>query len=258
MKTLIRGIAILALCAGFVPASFAQPSRAALERLVAPVAQYPDELLTQVMVASTYPQDVVEASRWLRSNPGLSGERAVQLATSSRWDSSVESLAANPHILHWMEDNIRWTEEMGAAFIAYEPYVWDAVQAQRHRAWAAGTLRSTPQRVVTHGPVIVIRPVRPHVVHVPFRVDWPRREVIVVRPHQPPRVWRHDHQHRKIVVHERHEPRRAVVHREVRRPEVRREQNEHRGRASTGGNRDRDRNSHGHRKHDHEKKSGRG
>jgi hypothetical protein len=228
---------MLVLCAGLLPTAFAQPSRADLERLVAPVAQYPDDLLTPVLVASTYPRDVVEASRWLRSYPGLSGERAVQLAAQTQWDLSVQSLTAHPQVLNWMADNIRWTEDLGEVFLNYEPYVMDAVQAQRQRAWAAGTLRTTPQQVVHPGPVIVIRPARPHVVHIPYRMDWPRREVIVVRPHQPARAWKH-------------EPRRVVVHREVRRVEHHRhERHDRDDRKPHGKDRDNKRHDNGHDRH---------
>jgi hypothetical protein len=158
--------------AQFVPPGYAMPiaySQQDLDRMLAPIALYPDPLLSRILVAATRPREVVEASRWLRANPGLEGERAVQAASQAPWHPGVQSLAAFPQVLAMMEENPEWTRSVGAAFVAQELSVMDTVQALRRRAWAEGTLRTTPYATVaSHGPMIVIQPARPEVVYVPY------------------------------------------------------------------------------------------
>jgi hypothetical protein len=144
-------------------------SQAELDQMLAPVALYPDALLSQILMASTYPVEVVEAARWTRANPGLRGDAAVRAVQNQDWDPSVQSLVAFPQILQRMDENLGWTEDLGEAFLAQEPEVMDSVQQLRQRAYAAGHLRSTPQiRVVNEGPLIYLRPVQPEVVYVPY------------------------------------------------------------------------------------------
>ena len=144
-------------------------SQAELDQMLAPVALYPDALLSQVLMAAIYPIEVVEAARWTRANPGLKGDDAVRAAQNQDWDPSVQSLVAFPQILQRMDEQLNWTESLGDAFLAQEPAVMDTVQQLRRRAQAAGNLRSSEQiRVVQEGPVIYVRPARPQVVYVPY------------------------------------------------------------------------------------------
>jgi hypothetical protein len=140
-----------------------------LDQMLAPIALYPDPLLSQVLMASTYPLEVVQASRWSRANPGLKGQEAVRAAGQMDWDPSVQSLAAFPQVLAMMDDKIEWTERLGEAFLAQPEDVMDSVQALRRRADAAGNLLSSEQmRVARQGPVIAILPPGPEIVYVPY------------------------------------------------------------------------------------------
>jgi hypothetical protein len=157
----------------YAPQPAQAPSRvytqAELDQMLAPIALYPDALLSQVLMAATYPIEVVEAARWTRANPGLRGDAAVRAVQNQDWDPSVQSLVAFPHILQRMDENLQWTEDLGEAFLAQESALMDSVQELRQRAYAAGHLRSTDQiHVVQQGPVIYVRPARPEVVYVPY------------------------------------------------------------------------------------------
>jgi len=145
-------------------------SRPELEQLLAPIALYPDELLTQTLVASTYPLEVVMANRWLQqgNNKDLRGDALLQALTAQDWDASVKSLIPFPVVLATMSDQLEWTQKLGDAFLAQQNDVFAAVQALRGRAQAAGTLQSNEQQVVTRdADVIVIEPAQPQVVYVP-------------------------------------------------------------------------------------------
>jgi Protein of unknown function (DUF3300) len=122
-----------------------------LDQLLAPIALYPDDLLGQVLMASTYPLEVVQADRWLQSpaNASLRGSSLAQALQELPWDSSVKSLVAYPRILAWMDNDLDWTEAAGDAFLAQQAAVMDSVQRLRARAQTAGTLNSTPQQTVT-------------------------------------------------------------------------------------------------------------
>src|SRR5688572_14423054 len=144
-------------------------TQAELDQMLAPIALYPDSLLSQVLMASTYPIEVVEAARWCRANPGLKGDDAVRAVQNEDWDPSVKSLVAFPEILQRMDEKLEWTRSLGDAFLAQENQVMDRVQLLRQRAEGAGSLRSDEQiRVVHEGPVIVIRPARPEYIYVPY------------------------------------------------------------------------------------------
>jgi hypothetical protein len=143
-----------------------------LDSLVAPLALYPDPILSQVLVASTYPLEIVEAERWLSQNPSLTGKALTDAAAQQPWDASVQALAAMPDLLKWLSSNIRWTTDLGNAFLAQQQDVMDAVQRMRQKAMANGTLKSTPQQTVSttseNGQTFIqIMPAEPQVVYLP-------------------------------------------------------------------------------------------
>jgi Protein of unknown function (DUF3300) len=131
--------------------SAASPPRttAQLEQLVAPIALYPDSVLSQILMASTYPLEVVEAARWLQSNPGVTGQALEDAMQKQQWDPSVKSLTAIPQTLQMMNDKLDWTQQLGDAFLAKQADVLDAVQRLRARAENNGTLNTTDQQKVT-------------------------------------------------------------------------------------------------------------
>jgi Protein of unknown function (DUF3300)/Chaperone of endosialidase len=132
------------------PAPAAKPLTAAqLEQLVAPIALYPDDLLSQVLMASTYPLEVVEAARWSRDNPKVTGQALEDAMQKQDWDPSVKALTAVPQTLQMMNDQLGWMQDLGDAFLAQQEDVFTAVQSLRARADAAGNLKSTPEQKVT-------------------------------------------------------------------------------------------------------------
>ncbi len=140
-----------------------------LDQMLAPIALYPDQLLSQILMASTYPLEVVEAARWSRANPELKGEQAVRAVDDRNWDPSVKSLVAFPQVLAMMDEKLDWTERLGDAFLAQQPQVMDSVQGLRQKAYAAGNLRSNEHyRVVPQGPTIVVESPYPEVIYVPY------------------------------------------------------------------------------------------
>jgi hypothetical protein len=147
-----------------------KPSQAELDQLLAPIALYPDSLLGQILMASTYPLEVVEADRW-RQNPrnaALAGDGLAAAVEEQSWDPSVKSLVQFPRILRMMDLNLEWTEQLGEAFLSSQASVVDSVQRLRHRATTAGTFRSNAERAgVTGSSTIVIAPPNPDIVEVP-------------------------------------------------------------------------------------------
>ncbi len=164
----------LALALGFTQVSALAQNQPAftqqqLDQMLAPIALYPDPLLSQVLMASTYPIEVVEAARWSKANPGLKGDDAVRAVAQQDWDPSVKSLVAFPQVLSWMDENLDWTRNLGDAFLAQEPQVMETVQTLRQRAQAAGTLRSDDRyRVVSEAGAIAVVPVSPQIIYVPY------------------------------------------------------------------------------------------
>jgi Protein of unknown function (DUF3300) len=153
-----------------VPAQ-AQPafSQQELDQMLAPIALYPDQLLSQILMASTYPLEVVEAARWSRANPDFRGDDAVRAVQQMNWDPSVKSLVAFPQILQVMDEKLDWTERLGDAFLAQEQQVMDTVQHLRQKAYDAGDLRSNDQmQVEQEGQTIIIEPANPEIVYVPY------------------------------------------------------------------------------------------
>jgi hypothetical protein len=139
-----------------------------LDQLLAPIALYPDQLLTQILIAATYPLEVVEAERFVQQNAGLKGDALDQALADKNWDPSVQSLAAYPQVLAMMNDNLEWTQRLGDAFLVDQARVMDTVQSLRQKALAAGNLQSTPQlSVTTQDDDIVIDATQPDAVYVP-------------------------------------------------------------------------------------------
>jgi Protein of unknown function (DUF3300) len=144
-----------------------------LEQLVAPIALYPDPLVAEILAASTFPAEVVEADRWVRTHRGLSHAALADAVDRQPWDDSIKALAAFPSVLGNMDRNLSWTSSLGEAYYNQPQDVMAAVQAMRARARAAGHLRSTPeQAVTTDGPDILIEPVSPDFVYVPEYDPW--------------------------------------------------------------------------------------
>jgi hypothetical protein len=181
MKTLRQFAAILVACATLVavsgparaeaavPATAAAFSTAQLEQLVAPIALYPDALLTQILMASTYPLEIVEAQRWRGKNPTLEGDALDAAMKDFDWDPSVKSLAHLPDVLTRMNDNLDWTQDLGDAFLGQQAEVMDTVQRMRGKAKEAGNLKTTEQQVVKQNPdqTIIIESSSPEVIYVP-------------------------------------------------------------------------------------------
>jgi hypothetical protein len=121
---------------------------AQLEQLVAPIALYPDALLSQILMASTYPLEVVTAARWVQANPGVTGKALEDAMQKQSWDPSVKALTAVPQTLQMMNDKLDWTRDLGDAFLAQQADVLDAMQRLRQRADNAGNLKTTEQQRV--------------------------------------------------------------------------------------------------------------
>lgn len=139
-----------------------------MDQMLAPIALYPDSLLAQMMMAATYPLEVVEAARWVSQRPDLKGELLDQALLEKDWHVSVKSLAHYPRVLSMMDENIEWTSRLGDAFLVQKDDVMDTIQELRARAQAAGNLRSTrEQRVVASPGVITIEPTYPGEMYVP-------------------------------------------------------------------------------------------
>lgn len=151
----------------------AEPTPAQLQQLVAPVALYPDELVAQVLAAATYPEEIVEADRWLQEHPGLQGDTLAQQVDAQPWDPSVKALTQFPSVLANMDKNLSWTSALGDAYVNHQQEVMDAVQTMRRRAKNAGNLETTSeQNVVDQGSDIQIAPANPEVVYVPAYDPW--------------------------------------------------------------------------------------
>ena len=193
MKTLFRWLVvwILALFAAAAEAEAPDQRRGPfpqgqLQAMLAPIAFYPDALLSQILMAASYPRDVAEAARWSGEHSGIQGEEAVRQVQDAPWDPSVLSLVAFPQILALMAERPRWTEDLGQAFVAQPREVMDAIQQIRARADAAGTLQSNDEVLVERqGYDYVIEPAVPGFLYgIPIgtafwfgALDWPHRYV---------------------------------------------------------------------------------
>jgi uncharacterized protein DUF3300/endosialidase-like protein len=145
-----------------------------LDALVAPIALYPDNLLSLVLMASTYPLEVVQADRWVKDNKKLKGDAQKAAVDKQSWDDSVKSLTATPDVLAMMSDKLDWTTKLGDAVLAQQPDIMDAIQRLRSRAEANNKLTTTTQQRVTKTQgqggrqVIAIEPVNPETLYVPY------------------------------------------------------------------------------------------
>jgi hypothetical protein len=143
-------------------------SQQELDQMLASVALYPDSLLAQVLIAATYPDQVMEADRWLKENPGLTGDALNNALDGMNWDLSVKALAPFPQVLDMMAKESAWTQRLGEAFLAQQADVMDSVQRLRQKAYSAGNLKTTAQqKVVVEGESIEVEPVNPEVVYIP-------------------------------------------------------------------------------------------
>ncbi len=147
-------------------------SRDQLDNLVAPVALYPDELLGEILAASTYPLEIVEAAQWLQQNESLQGDSLIEAAKQQDWDPSVQVLVGFPDVVDLMNRDVRWTTDLGNAFLAQQADVMNAIQVMRLRAKNNGRLTSTPQQVVSSESqngqyAIKIEPANPQVIYPP-------------------------------------------------------------------------------------------
>src|SRR5215472_5275704 len=158
-----------------------------LEALVSPIALYPDPLLSEILMASTYPLEVVAADRWAKSNANLQGDQLKTAVSQQTWDESVKSLVARPSVLDMMSTKLDWTPRLDDAVLAQQPDVMDAVQRLRQRAENTGKLKSTPQQTVSRvpaqgggaapgggapvqggGEIIAFQPTDPDTLYVPY------------------------------------------------------------------------------------------
>jgi hypothetical protein len=230
MKFVLALVAGMLLLGASAQAQQAYPrvyNQAELDALLAPIALHPDGLVSQILIAATYPQEVAAAARWSRANPHLKGHDAVRAVQYEPWDPSVKALVAFPELLASMDESPQWLHDLGQAFLVQEPHVMDTVQNLRRRAQAAGYLASTDQHAVyQHGEAIVVQP-RTHIVYVryydPYIVYgpwwWPHYRPVFWRPWAPRPVfvsrgffysapdWHHRHVrvvHRPVHVHHHH------------------------------------------------------
>ena len=158
-----------------------------LEALVAPIALYPDELLANVLAASTYPLEVVQADRWLKERKSLKGEALKKEVDKQAWDDSVKALASTPDVIALMNDKLDWTKDLGDAVLAQQPDVMDAIQRLRTKAYDNKKLVTTKQQKVSvqtqeNRQAVVIEPADPETMYVPYYEpaavygDWPYAE----------------------------------------------------------------------------------
>jgi uncharacterized membrane protein YgcG len=139
-----------------------------LDQMLAPVALYPDDLLSQILMASTYPLEIVQAVRWTNQNKNLKGDSLTQALEKEDWDASVKSLVNFPDVLSKMNENLEWTQKLGDAFLSQQKQVLDTIQNLRKKAREAGNLKTTEQqKVVVEEDTIVIQPANPEVIYVP-------------------------------------------------------------------------------------------
>lgn len=141
-----------------------------LEQLVAPIALYPDSLVAQILMASTYPLEVVQAGKWAKKNKDLKGDALTKALEKENWDPSVKSLVNFPQVLDMMNDKLDWTQKLGDAFLAQQKEVMDTVQKLRAKAEAEGNLKTTKEQKVVvekETQTIVIESASPEVVYVP-------------------------------------------------------------------------------------------
>jgi uncharacterized membrane protein YgcG len=155
------------------PPQAAQQSPEQLQQLVAPIALYPDALIAQILAAATYPEQIVEAERWMEKHQNLAGKKLAKEVNKESWDPGVKALTQFPAVLANMNRNLAWTSELGDADVNQQQALNQAIQTMRQRALQAGNLKTTPQETVTNNDkTIVIQPAAPDVVYVPQYDPW--------------------------------------------------------------------------------------
>src|SRR5580700_936578 len=155
------------------PPQAAKQSPEQLQQLVAPIALYPDALVAQILAAATYPDQIVEAQKWMAKHKNLEGDKLAKEVNKESWDPAVKAMAQFPAVLANMNQNLAWTSELGDAYVNQQQDLNQAIQTMRQRAQAAGNLKTTPQETVnTTGKTIVIQPAAPDVVYVPQYDPW--------------------------------------------------------------------------------------
>lgn len=187
VATLLSGILALAACTTVpttppdtpatltdAPAGNTEPplNQAQLEQLLAPIALYPDALLAQILMAATYPLEVVQAAQWRKSNPAPQGKALEDALVTQPWDASVKSLTAFPPVLEMMNERIAWTQQLGDALLSDQKRLLEAVQSLRRKANAQGSLETNNQQAVfaeegEAAPYLRIEPADPEVLYVP-------------------------------------------------------------------------------------------
>jgi hypothetical protein len=180
MKMKVKGswqyalIVLVAMCLALPPSLFSQGAPAKtfkqeeLDQLLAPIALYPDDVLAQILMASTYPLEIVQADRWVKQNKSLKGDAQKAALEKQTWDNSVKSLVPFPDVLAMMSDKLDWTQKLGDAFLEQEKDVMDTVQKLRRKANEAGNLKSSSELAVKkEADIIIIEPANPQVIYVP-------------------------------------------------------------------------------------------
>jgi hypothetical protein len=146
---------------------------AALQQLLAPIALYPDALVAQILAASTYPSEIVEADRWVQEHSKLKDDKLAKEVDKQSWDPSIKALTPFPSVLANLDTNLSWTSALGDAYFNQQQDVLDALQSLRRRAEDAGHLQSTSQQTVTsQGTTIIIEPADPDVCYLPSYNPW--------------------------------------------------------------------------------------
>lgn len=154
------------------PSQDARLSNEQLDSLVAPIALYPDPLLSQTLVACTYPLEIVQLQQWLEKNKGLKDKALTDAVMKQNWDPSIQAMAEFPDLVNQLAENIRWTDQLGNAFLAQQSDVMDSVQRLRAKAVDKGALKTSEQqkvetKIVESKTVVVVEPASPEVVYVP-------------------------------------------------------------------------------------------
>jgi hypothetical protein len=171
-KSSARLVILLLLFFAGLGSARAQTSQEELDRLLAPIALYPDTLVAQILMASTYPLEVVYAARWAKENPDVKGPALEEAMKKQTWADEVKALTAVPQVLKQMNDNLSWMQKLGDAVLADQKAVLETVQSLRAKAQAAGNLKSTPEQTVRtetqeNKTVIIIEPAQRQTVYVP-------------------------------------------------------------------------------------------
>src|SRR2546427_7129026 len=150
------------------PPQAAQQSTEQLQQLVAPIALYPDSLIAQILAAATYPQEILDAEKWIHQHQDLKGDNLAKEVDKQSWDPSVKALTQFPAVLANMNQNLAWSSELGDAYVNQQQEVSQAIQVMRQRAKQAGDLKTAAHETVSNqGQTIVIPPATTDVVYVP-------------------------------------------------------------------------------------------